>query len=120
MPSTFKALVIAQDGTTTVQTASNDDLDSFQALVGGGYVEAFRLNDDGVYALFDEEGRFKPEFTVNVKATVLCARLGVTFPDGLVGPVAFVGTDKFDYEQLGDVPDEVVDWAENWEPAATP
>lgn len=117
MPSTFKALVIAQDGTTTVQTASNDDLDSFQALVGGGYVEAYRLNDDGVYALFDEEGRYKPEYGLNLKATVLCGRLGTMFPDGLVGPVAFVGTDEFDFEQLGDVPADLIEWAENWQPA---
>lgn len=111
MAHTYTALVIHPNGTLERKTAKSDDLDSFQALVGGGYVEALQA-PEGVFVLVDEEGLYKPDLAPNPIATAVCGVVGVPQGAMLVGPVAFVGTHPRDYEELGDVPDSVVEAAQ--------
>lgn len=102
----YTALVVPVEGAPRLVRANNNDVTSFQHLVGGGYVEAVRF--EGGHVLVDEDGHSKG-LPVNVRATAMCARLGLHFGGFLVGQVAFAGDHPSQWDCLGDAPARLID-----------
>lgn len=84
----MKAVTLKADGAIEVWDLAEKDADRYTQVrmaIGGGLVEALRL-DDETYLMVDEEGRMK-NLPLNTQATLLYQR------DTIVGNAVLIGDD---------------------------
>lgn len=106
MPAPVKALVVSPDGAARVIT-TEQTLDALQALIGGGWIEAFSPFDGDWHGYCDEDGKVKG-LPANRAATGLAHALGWQGApwDILCGTIVFLSRDKQGRD--ADVPERVI------------